>query len=54
MFVLQGMRSGEYRVVNTRTWEYDVFAVGDRIGALDHCDAQNRRAALAAKYAVIS
>lgn len=50
-FVLQGMRSGGYRVVDTRTWNFDEFAVGDRIGALDHCDAQNRRAELAARHA---
>lgn len=49
MFVIQSTNANGYRVVNTRTWEFDEFGF-DRIGALDHCDAQNRRLEQAAKF----
>jgi hypothetical protein len=41
MFVIQSTNANGYRVVNTRTWEFDEFGF-DRIGALDQCDRQNR------------
>jgi hypothetical protein len=50
MFVIQSSNAYGYRVVNTRTLAWDNFG-HDRIGALDHCDAQNRRAEQAAKFA---
>lgn len=51
MFVVQSNAKGEYRVVNTRTWDWDDFGT-DRIGALDHCDRQNRAYERACRYAV--
>lgn len=50
MFVIQSTNANGYRVVNTRTWEFDDFGF-DRIGALDQCDRQNRAYQRACQHA---